>query len=320
MWTHWQEVPDFLTSRPVDRHYTLDTFSGRIRFGDGVQGMTPPPGVNNIRLTSYSTGGGVAGNRAPNTIVELKSTVPYVDEVVNHEPARGGAPQQSIEQVIDLGPRSLRHRDRAVTRDDVEDLAHLASADVARAKAVLPTGYEPLSLWLSPNRSIDDPPPDLTQHRDVTEAGTIGLIVVPNSTDERPAPGPELLRRVRSVVSTQLGATAQLWVSGPDWRQVSITASVVPKAGSAVDVVGQHVLSAIRRFLHPLTGGENGAGWPFGRTPHRSDLFLLIEEVPGADYVTELEVEIGGDPSAHALVFSGLHAIAVVPPLAEPGS
>ncbi|NJM40370.1 MAG: hypothetical protein HC853_06190, partial [Anaerolineae bacterium] len=31
-------------------------------------------------------------------------------------------------------------------------------------------------------------------------------------------------------------------------------------------------------------------GWAFGRKPHRSDLFALVEGVPGVDHVRMLEV------------------------------
>ncbi|WP_153886379.1 hypothetical protein [Aliiglaciecola lipolytica] len=38
----WQKVADFSKSSPTDKHYTLDTESGMITFGDGQRGAIPP--------------------------------------------------------------------------------------------------------------------------------------------------------------------------------------------------------------------------------------------------------------------------------------
>ena len=70
-------------------------------------------------------------------------------------------------------------------------------------------------------------------------------------------------------------------------------------------------------FLHPLTGGLDGTGWDFGRAPHRSDFFALIESVPGVDHVrylqiTETEDQPGVRRTGRFLVFSGQHRIALV--------
>jgi hypothetical protein len=70
-------------------------------------------------------------------------------------------------------------------------------------------------------------------------------------------------------------------------------------------------------FLHPLTGGLEGSGWDFGRAPHRSDFFALIESVPGVDHVrylqiTEVEDQSGVRETGRFLVFSGEHQLDLV--------
>jgi hypothetical protein len=79
---------------------------------------------------------------------------------------------------------------------------------------------------------------------------------------------------------------------------------------------------AARRHKHgthlaPLTGGLDGAGWDFGRKPHRSDVYALIEAVPGVDYlrslaIAELEDQPGVGATGRFLVFSGTHTISLV--------
>lgn len=137
-WIEWQEVIDFYGSGPHDRHYQLNRLTGEIDFGDGFQGHVPPLGQQNIRF-SYRVGGGPHGNRPAHAIQQLKTTVPYVDRVTNPVAASGAASEESLAQVKVRGPKQLRHRGRAVTAQDLEDLAFEASAQVARARAMPPT-------------------------------------------------------------------------------------------------------------------------------------------------------------------------------------
>ncbi|MEG4343071.1 baseplate J/gp47 family protein [Microcoleus sp. A003_D6] len=148
VWVMWEKVRDFYGSSQTDRHYIIDHLTGLVQFGDGVQGMIPPQGRNNIRLAQYRTGGGEKGNLAENRIAQLKTTIPYVESVTNLEAAGGGAEQESLERVKERGPKWLRHRDRAVTIQDFEDLAYEASTEVARAKAIGLT-FNPVEMqWI----------------------------------------------------------------------------------------------------------------------------------------------------------------------------
>jgi hypothetical protein len=77
------------------------------------------------------------------------------------------------------------------------------------------------------------------------------------------------------------------------------------------------VQAELARFLHSLTGGPDGTGWAFGRRPHRSDLFSLLEQVPGVDHVRTLQVaekedRLGVADTGRFLVYSGEHRISLV--------
>jgi hypothetical protein len=283
IWVRWHAVPDFYQSGPPDRHYTVDPLSGVISFGDGSYGMIPPIGQSNIRMT-YRTGGGEQGNRATATIVELKSSVPYIDGVTNNQPAGGGSPVEPIDRVKARGPRVLRHRDRAVAAQDLEDLAAAASADVATAATIVPM-FDPYSLWLAPNTpapSPDDVPP---------EAGRMGVIIVPNEPDSpRPTPSLVLLSQVQAYLQERCSPTADLWVAGPEWIEVTVTATVVVTSVEAADPAGDAARTALQRYLHPLTGGPDGQGWALGQRPHGSDLSALLEAIPAVDHVGSLTV------------------------------
>jgi len=286
IWVQWDPVPDFYQSGPQDRRYTIDTLTGVIQFGDGAYGMIPPAGQNNIRLT-YRTGGGEQGNRAGAAIVELKSSVPYLDGVTNNQPSQGGAPVEPVGRVKARGPEILRHRDRAVAAQDLVDLAIAASADVAAAAAIVPT-FNPLSLWVDPAK----PPAAANDDHLAVDAGRMGVIVVPDEPGSpQPTPSLVLLAQVDDYLRERCPPTATLWVAGPEWITVTVTATVVVVSVADADASGDRARTALASYLHPRTGGPAGQGWAFGQWPHESDLSAVLEAVSGVDHVRSLGVD-----------------------------
>lgn len=299
VWVRWHAVPDLHGSGPRDRHYTLDPLTGVLRFGDGTTGLVPPPGQNNLRL-SYRSGGGASGNRPAGTLVELHSAIPSVEGVTNHEPAGGGADAEPVERLGPRGARALRHRDRAVAASDLEDLAAEASRDVARAVAVGPS-FNPYTLW--PGSSGADP-----DAYAAVAAGRVGVVIVPATDAARPTPDVGLLREVREYLASRLPATAQLWVAGPEWITVTVTATVVPVRPDRAEEAAAAARAALAGFLHPLAGGPDGTGWAFAARPRRSALIAVVERVSAVDHVRSLSVALApetADPDRAA----GLRAL-----------
>jgi predicted phage baseplate assembly protein len=310
VWVRWHNVRDFYGSGPHDRHYVLDRLTGEVQFGDGQFGMVPPQGRNNIRLSQYQTGGGTQGNLAANTVVQLKTTVPYVQKVTNLEAAGGGAEQESLEQVKERGPKFLRHRGRAVTWQDFEDLAYEASPDVARAKAIAPS-FDPLhNLWIK-----DPKAPNLDQHKTPHDAGQIRMLIVPRSLARQPVPSLALIDRVTAYVRERCDPSVNLQVTGPEWQAVSVTAEVVPVSLERADTVRVAVVQHLENFLHPLSGGKKGQGWVLGRLPQPSDVYAVIESIPGVDHVQSLKIEPDLEElSPEKLVYSGTHTVTSILP------
>ncbi|HVE87050.1 MAG TPA: putative baseplate assembly protein, partial [Myxococcales bacterium] len=299
IWIRWHEVPDFYGSGPRDRHYVMDHLTGEIRFGNGVNGQIPPIGSSNLRLAQYRTGGGRQGNRAEGTVNQLKTTVPYVDKVTNPEAATGGSEPEPLDALYERMPRQIRHRDRAVTVDDYEDLAALASPEVARSSCV------PLGDLESDPLGVNTLP------------GMVSLIVVPRTTDAKPQPSLELLGRVKDYLLARSPAGAGLSVVGPRYVRVDVRTEVGVTSLEGAGAVADAVQAKLAAFLHPLTGGLDGKGWSFGRAPHRSDILSLIEGVEGVDHVVFLQVDEteeleGVRQTGRFLVFSGTHQVDLV--------
>jgi Baseplate J-like protein len=300
IWVRWSEAPDFYASGPRSRHYVLDHLNGEIRFGDGLNGLIPPAGAGNIRLARYQVGGGKAGNKPAGAIVQLKTTVPYVDKVTNTESAAGGADAEVLDSLLQRAPRTIRHGGRAVTSEDYEDLALLSSPEVARAKCI-------------PLRNLIEDPLD----QQPATRGEISVIIVPRSSEAKPQPSLELIARVQDYLESHSSPTARVSVVGPLYVRVDVAMEITLVSLEGASVVEQTVRQKLAAFLHPLTGGLDGAGWDFGRKPHASDLYALIEAVPGVDHVHSLTIaETQDQPGVTAtgrfLVFSGAHTISLL--------
>jgi hypothetical protein len=274
VWVQWDERPNLLFSRPDDRHYVVERSRGRVSFGDGVYGKIPPIGASLVART-YKAGGGQSGNVPPGAITQLLGAVPFVQGVTNPRAGEGGADGEPAAAVLTRGPGMLRHLRQALSMEDYEALAREASPAVAVARALPAT------------HPSGRPAP-----------GWVKLIIMPHSLSPQPWPSFELRRQVQSFLAARAPAAVagQITVTGPDYLAVGVQAVIAPVNPQAAGPVDQNVRLALANFLHPLTGGPEGTGWPFGRNVYLSDLAALLERVTGVDYVAELILLLEGTP------------------------
>lgn len=132
-WVRWEQVPDLALAGGEDRVFTLDSYQGLIRFGDGRQGRVPPAGDHNIRVT-YSSGGGQRGNLPAGAVNTLLGGLPLIADVTNLTPMSGGTGRMTQEEIESRGNRSLRTRGRAAGRWDYEDLVSQAFPQVRHVR------------------------------------------------------------------------------------------------------------------------------------------------------------------------------------------
>lgn len=264
----WHEVESLYESNAKSRHYVKDITSGEIRFGDGIRGKIPPKGERNIRAQLYRVGGGSIGNVAPSAVNTLKKTISYVDGVSNPLPAMGGADLESVEEIKLRGPAMLKSRGRAVTREDFEALAVQASNSVARVNCI--PGYR--------------------------SEGQVGVVIVPKVAEghpdfmTKPVPTTELVRRVNKFLDDRKLLTTKVHVLKPRYRELSVRVEIMRRSSGSGDRIKREIDSRLNYFLHPLKGGKDGRGWPFGRNVFKVDLYHIVEEVEGVDFVSQVRI------------------------------
>ncbi|WP_338699881.1 putative baseplate assembly protein [Bradyrhizobium sp. 26S5] len=301
-WVRWLRVPNFRVSGSRSRHYTLEAATGEVTFGDGTSGLIPPIGKDNIVVRGLRSGGGEVANRiaAPLAIKELKSSVPSIDKVFNYHGAVGGSDPWTLEQTFDLGPQAVKHRGRAVTCEDYVWITLGAFSQVARARCV-------------PIKAPD------SNGRLVPQVGAVSIVIVPKGRERTPQPTRGLLRRIETHLRARaLGAISpNIHALPPSYRQVSISAKVHPSAPEDASLIEQRVLQALDAFFHPLSGGERGDGWPFGRSVYLSEVYAAIERAAGIDHV--VDAKFADQPGLFSLpldenelIASGSHQIEIV--------
>jgi uncharacterized phage protein gp47/JayE len=259
VWVRWHEVENFFKSVPQSRHYTFDPYTGVITFGDGNKGMIPPAGRDNIKAEVCYRGGGKKGNvgKLKLTVLETGSTSA---KVKNPDPVAGGADVETIEEAKQRGPWLLKHRYRAVTKEDFEELAKEASREVAKAICF------------------------------IEREGEIRIIIIPKGEQKKLLPKSMLIQKVREYLDEHRLITSKMIVTGPSYRDISIRAEIVTELQRTEtrSDIRTKIEENLRQFFHPLKGGPKGEGWPMGRAVHVSEIYYLLEDVEGVDYVKEV--------------------------------
>jgi predicted phage baseplate assembly protein len=244
-------------------------------FGDAKNGRVPPTGAA-ILARRYRTGGGVAGNVAARTITQILAPAGGIEEAFNPLSAGGGADGEALDQLSVRGPRTLRHRGRALLPQDYESFAVEASPAVAFARAI--PGRDP------GGRKVP---------------GWVTLLIIPLSGEPCPQPSfglrEQVRRHIEAHASADLAAAHRIYVTGPEYLPIEVDAVIVPLDPAEAGLVEQRARENLGNFFHPLRGGPEGRGWDLGRDVFLSDVAAALERVAGVDYVKELSLLLNSE-------------------------
>jgi hypothetical protein len=129
----------------------------------------------------------------------------------------------------------------------------------------------------------DECPPGDVPFGDVAQTAVL-VVVTDGSNPDRAATRQRLFPRLKEYVplATRLEVLEAIYV------RIRISARVVRRTGTGIGELD--LRTAVATFLHPMTGGEDGTGWPFGRPVYRSELFQLLEGLAAVDHVERLEL------------------------------
>jgi Baseplate J-like protein len=180
----------------------------------------------------------------------------------------------------------LRRADRAVTAADYELLARTPDAgNVARAHCI-------------PERNLDV---DDRSQRQQSQPGHVSVVIVPSKKPDLDDDALALrLQQLRTAVADYLEPrrllTARVHVVGPRFVPLRVQVTVRLLSDAKSDQVFPRVTQALGSFLDPLVG-RDGSGWPFGRNVYVSEIYRLLDGLPGVDFVHRTVAVDPNDPN-----------------------
>jgi hypothetical protein len=168
--------------------------------------------------------------------------------------------------------RALQESTRAVTAKDFENLARtvdgMNEGDAEGRAICLP----------SSNLESQDP-----AEQNAHAPGHFTVIVIPARKSHIPTR--DLLVRVKNRLEPARLLTTRIHVVGPQYVNLGVQLTLVLRRGVPADEVRNKVLDRIRTFFDPLTGGIDQNGWPLGRSVYVSELYQLLGDIEGIEFV-----------------------------------
>jgi hypothetical protein len=184
-------------------------------------------------------------------------------------PSWGELQKQSLSSARIQAVQWFKDPYRAVTASDFERLVLELFSDgimkIARAKAVANDQRGIVTVIVVPR--VNDPfTVAMSDDAAIRQAFVATRDAVKGSLDKRRLVG----TRVR--------------VRAPVYRKLTVGIDVLPVPDTdpgEADALKRAIQAAVVTLLHPVDGGEDGGGWPFGRPVSIHDLAPTIESVPG---------------------------------------
>jgi hypothetical protein len=314
-WQRWDIRPSFDASRRTDFHATLEQSRALLQFGDGERSRVVPRG-DSVLVSAHVTAGaaGVLPAGATVRIAEspmnqllLKGFPVPVNVLASMTrvawPAYGGADQETLSHAAGRAAELLHAQERLVdlatakrvsTLDDIE-------ADDVRA---LPAPTNAVNLLDLERIALDVPGTRVARARAwpgvhpqfscLSAPGWITLVIIPDMPVDMPQPSVGLLRALKRYLNRRRMVATVLKVVGPTYLPVNVSAVVRLRRGAGSATGIKQIKHGLNVFLHPLKGGPDRHGWPFGRPVYRAEILQLIDGVPGVDHVLDLSLAAAG--------------------------
>ena len=224
------------------------------------------PRARMLRLREYRTGGGARGNVAHGRAQRAASRRSRTSRGsrTGARP-RGGVDGEDIENAKVRGPIRLRTRGRAVTTEDFEQLAREAAPEVARVRAVAAGDGADAGLRARADRPVR------------------GVRATAGSGSTSSCPTADTLQKITDRLEESRDhrhardrRAARLPRRSRSWPSCGRGSRVNPTR------LQEDALRALYEYFHPITGGPDGTGWPFGRPVNVGEIYSVLQAPPRA--------------------------------------
>lgn len=192
------------------------------------------------------------------------------------------AESEELASGIRRGVQQLSECTRAVTVEDYEMLAYRALMEKPDIKENFPD-ISARTICLA-NRDMEN-----KKSEDTEQFGHVSVILIVSTQNQS-----DLMKEtynikqyVKQYLSERKVLTNRVHVVDPDYQDIKINMLVAARDKKLADTIR----SVIEEHIDPIQGGEGKKGWPLGRNLYKSDLYYLVERIPGIDHVKQIELE-----------------------------
>ncbi len=245
----WPEAPSLYAQAPTAQVQTTriaDEGTVTVQFGDAVTGARAFSGRGNI-MAFYRHGLGLEGRVRADTLTTLLDRPIGLKSVTNPRAAEGGADPESLKDTRENAPTTVRTFGRAVSLLDFEDLA-MATGEVAKAKSTW--------VWKGESRAVH-----------LTVAGQAAATF-----------SPDTLSRIHAALDAQRDPNHTLLLD--NFVRVPLV------IGATLHVADTHVAADVEDAAYAaLLEALSFEALRFGQPLHLSDIYQVLQEVPGVVWV-----------------------------------
>ena len=263
-WVKWDVTSDMRQAQPDERVVGLDERTGTMQFGNGTGGRVPPAGTRNIRV-NYSYGGGSLGNLPAGAIEGLVSSIPTVTSVTNFTPTGGGSDRENVHAPQRVGPARLRHRGRAVTLDDYENLILTEFPEITAVKAF--AGYD---------------------SKGAKAQSFVTVVLLPRETENR-----DQVIKICRKAHKYLAERAHCELVAAE--RLSVVPALIMTVNAIIEAVAEDITRAAsteRAMVEAVSARLGGGNYPtIGYLPSAADIFDCLRGIPNLSYVDRVLLE-----------------------------
>ena len=287
----WKHTSDLTLVDADSNLFQYDPTTASLHFGNGINGRIPKIDSRNFSQCElgFDCGGGPAGNVRNGLQWEIEKVGTEespLSVIRNVTEGIGGLGAESLD---DAGRRTrieLRRPSRTVTRSDFEQIAMATPVvDIARAFAAI--GLHPKC----PMKSV---------------AGCITVFIVPNAVEyslnhkeadeelDELIPDHNTLLAVHEQLQRHRLLTQEVHVEPVRYRPLSVLVYATNTPHDRTEFEAR-VRRLLQGYLHPIWGGPECKGWPFGGDIFPSELLRVIQESHiASELVKDIEIEESG--------------------------
>ena len=218
---------------------------------DAVVSFNPEKNSKSARITALETGS--EGSLPAGTEFKLMKSMGLAARAVNPYALYGGCGMEEQKDADARGTLTVRHRKRAVTACDFENLVLEAGRNVERIKCF--SNY---------NEKGEHAPKAVTVvvlHKDYEE-GRRFFYQIKGA----------IYRYFSERTSRTLTEGAGLYVTAPWFVWLDVTVELVVERQVYMAETKEAADEALKAYINPVTGGPDGCGWKIGQLPDHKRL------------------------------------------------